>query len=676
MPELVAPPRLINVDLSGMSKPAAAVIRLCALAPAPADHPVLGNAVHGAVQALNAVTSRIGTPAATLTAFIEDLNAAAAELPQDDSAVHQLLMAGLRTKYRVWDMLARLSPTSPTPVLLAAGAELSRCFVLEEVFRPGVAKQCGDFLASGDCGAGAYAYADRLISEVSLCAVAAQAPGGKEELLIATRILVSLAGQLTPRYEAARTAAGGLRQMTEAELTAAMLCLVDQVEAGNPQAVAVACAFFQGVAFDVALDLPFEHCVRGEWIGVQDVPGGLIKLDLTPVFPQLAKAKPGHVPASLILTRPYPQLLATQACKLVALNPTARCVRDLLVDKDISSRDPVPGLSTDAQVAPSIARLLESRGKAALLADIDRTLAAYTVADFRLIGTSKPSYTTVGRSEIWAAATKLFRHWGWGLPVENAECTGMAVGSMVTPTAATVQRIDAAHRESLSEKAVGKRYTQAGLLEHHNAYAIVSAERTALFTCARRANKFAFTADVYQVGVKFATLLDKRVGPLGGFTPIPLPRVLQEQISLWRSHLRALVARLKKLGWPAAHPVFKRCTAIERNDPVPLFFRITTQGIEDVGTADILHNLPEGILVNGDVFRHFMPNELRLLGASSDLIDAAMRHQIENTMRASGFASVVQLAGVGHVARMMDEIAVRLGFLPVQGLSRSQRNEV
>jgi len=88
----------------------------------------------------------------------------------------------------------------------------------------------------------------------------------------------------------------------------------------------------------------------------------------------------------------------------------------------------------------------------------------------------------------------------------------------------------------------------------------------------------------------------------------------------------------------------------------------------------LLSVLPASLQINGDAFRHFIPNELRRMGLPSTLVDATVRHQVERTTTASSTASIVQFEWLSRVAQKLDEIAVRLGLLPVQGLSRGSRH--
>lgn len=633
----------------------------------------------GTVAALDSVRPFIGQVVADIHDFTEQLRRAARDVIPKDEAERELLMTGRWSRHRVWGLVSGLSTSSPIDVLRIVGAELARSVLLNTTFRATIARKCEQFLkASGKRGIEAETrcrrYANQLILGVNRRAGSTSSPRKKGEALVAARVAASLTAQLNPHNMSDRSAAGTIREMTHVEVKNAMARLLERVVADDPLAIAVADAYFQGLPLDVALDVPFEKASQGEWVAVQDVQDGLIRIDLRAVLPGLAAPKPGHVPASQVLVRPYPSILVEAKQRLIARSLEARCLRDLLKEPGIQSREPVPGMSADSAITPSIARLLHSRGSTAIAIGIDRTLAAYLTCDFSKIGSAKHYYATISRDELWTSATQYFDYLGWGAPAGEAARGGLDVGSMVTPTVDLIKAVDDVHLARLAAIKIGKRYTAETLLSHHNAYSAVCAHRIALFTSARRAATFHFTAAGFPPDSAFASLIDKRVGPLDGATPIPIPSIVRDQLALWRAHLGSLCRRLTKLGWRQDHPVFARCREIEELKPTPLFFAVTTEGIRDLGSNDLLSALPSSLHINGDAFRHFIPNELRRMGLPSTLVDATVRHQVERTTTASSTASIVQFEWLSRVAQKLDEIAVRLGLLPVQGLSRGSRH--
>lgn len=679
MAMLIAPPRLLDSNLAVDPSGVSAVFRLCAIANAPADRPLLGNVLISAVAALDSVSPFIVQALAYFHDYTDQLRGAARDLKPKDEAERELLMTGRWSRHQVWGLLSGLTNSSPIALLRIVGAELARSLLLNTTFRVTIARQCTHFLtacATGDTEAETRCrrYADRLILEVDRRAGSASTPRRKGDSLIAARVAASLAAQLNPHNMSDRSAAGTIREMTPLEVKRAMANLLERVMADDPLAIVVADAYFQGLPVDVALDVPFESASGSEWVAVQDVQDGLIKIDLSAALPGLAAPKPGHVPASQVLVRPYPSILVQAKQRLVARSLEARCLRDLLKAPSIQSREPVPGMSADSAIAPSIARLLHSRGSTAIAIGIDRTLAAYLTCDFSKIGGAKHYYATISRDELWTAATQYFDYLGWGAPAGEAARGGLDVGSMVTPTVDLIKAVDDVHLARLAAIKIGKRYTAESLLSHHNAYAAVCAHRIALFTSARRAATFHFTAAGFPPDAVFASLVDKRVGPLGGGTPIPIPGIVRDQLALWSAHLDSLCRRLRKLGWSQDHPVFSRCRRIEEVRPIPLFFAVTAEGIRDLGSNDLLSVLPNSLQINGDAYRHFIPNELRRMGLPSSLVDATVRHQVERTTLASSTAAIMQIEWLSRVAQKLDEIAVRLGLLPVQGLSRGSRH--
>lgn len=679
MATLIASSRLLDSNLAVDPSGVSAVIWLFAAANAPADRPLLSNVLNGAGAALDSVSPFIGQAVPGIHDLTEQLHHAGRNLTPLDAAARELLMTGRWSRHRVWGVLSGLTMSSPTHILRLVGAELALSLLRGTTFRVKIARECERFLSeyekpNEETETRCRRYADRLLIEVERLARSAGSPNAKWDFLLAARVAASLARQLTPHNMSDRTAAGTIREMTPFEVKRAMASLIEGVVAGDPLAIVVADAFFQGLPLDVALDVPFERTSQCDWVAVQDVQEGLIKIDLSAVLPSLAAPKPGHVPASQVLVRPYPALLAQAKQRLVSRFLGAGCLRDLLREKDIQSREPVPGLGTDSAITPSIARLLHSRGTTAMAAGIDRTLAAYLSCDFSKIGSAKHHYATIQRDELWTAAAQYFDYLGWGVPAGKDVNSALAMGSMVTPTMDLIKTVDNVLLERLSAIRIGKRYTVQSLLNHHNAYSVLCAHRFALFTSARRAATFRFTASGFLPNAAFASLVDKKVGPLDGATPIPTPGIVRDQLVLWRTHLDSLCQRLKKLGWSQDHPVFSRCRDIEALKSVPLFFALTVGGIRDLGSKDLLSALPDSVQINGDAFRHFIPNELRRMGLPSTLVDATVRHQVKRTTMASSTAAVVQLEWLSRVAQKLDEIAVRLGLFPVKGLSRGSRH--
>lgn len=676
---LISPPQFLGETFSPEASSAAAVIKICATAGAPPDKPLLSNVLIGSVAALTAAIPFLGKGAAEIHELREQLSAATRALEPYDQAAREMLMVGRWTRYRVWGLISGLSNSSHPALLQIVGAELIRGFYIGTPFRHSVAQKCEQFVRDlktdeDEHSSRCHKYAHRLLLDAASYSSASSTPQNKKDLLVAARVAASLTEQFNPRNLLDRAATNTIREMTGPELRLAMHCLREGVAANDPLSIVVSDVFFQGLPLDIALDVPFFHSNVGDWAAVQDLQEGVIKIDLSRVLPGLASARPGHVPASQILVRPYPEILVEAKQKLAARKLDARCLRDLLKAPSITSRNPVPGMSTDASIMPSIARLLHARGTIAIETGIDRTLAAFLVCDFTKIGRAKHHYVSISREEIWKGAEQYFAELGWGRPVAVSENNALAVGSMVMPTAGLVRAIDDFHLKRLASARIGKRYTSESLLNHHNAFATACALRTALFTSARKATAYAFTSAGFQLDAEFATLIDKRLGFLDGLTPIPIPSILHEQIALVHAHLRCLIDRLTKLGWSTTHPVFARCEAIERLEPASLYFKLTEDDIQDLGSRDLFDQLAPPIDVNGDALRHFVPNELRNLGLPSILVDAAERHQVQKTTRASASADAVQYQWLAEVAQKIDLIALRLGLLPIQGLSKGRRH--
>lgn len=679
MAVLVTPPRLLDLKVDSQPQQVNALMRLCAMCDAPPDRPLLGDVVAGAVAALSTALPFLGGRIAPLCEVLENLRAAGASLRRVEAGGQQLLMAGRRSRYPVWAVMSQIALVAESAILRIAGAELVRALSLEQPFRPSVAQHCAAFMAKArdeESVERAAAYADRMMAEASRCTAAIADPRLRKDILFNGRAVVALLEEVAPRNMEVREAAGTIRELSEPELHHTHRHLRAAVEAGDPVAIAVALAYFMGLNFELTIDAPFEHAVEGEWVAVIDVVGGITKIDLAAALPGLAKAKPGHVPASQVLVRPLPQVLAVAQHQLAAANPRARSLRDCLPEPLPGAKSVVPGLSIQSGIAPSIARLLQSRRAAAVAAGVDRTVAAYLTAAFGLIGSAKHPYTTIRRREIWQASGVYFPALGWAEPVQDKEHNGLAVGSLVTPTVETVRAIDEGHLVRLRSANIGRRYTANSLFEFHNAFALVCAHRVSFLTAARKAESYNFTATEFPPHARYGRLVDKRVGPLLGMTAIPMPQTLHEQIRLWRAHLAALERRLSKLGVPAHHRAFERCAHIRDCKPVRLFFQMNAEDIREIGSGDWMKAVPAGVAVNGDAFRHFVPNQLRQMGVPSQFVDGLMRHQVESTSVAAATASVCQLDWLTMVAQKLDQLALDLGFHPIAGLSKGRGGRV
>jgi hypothetical protein len=671
MVQVISPPRLLQLPDDVPGSDALAVLELCRLIEAPPTRLHFPSAVCTASACFREALTRIGPAIEPIGDFAAQLSAASETLRTASAARVEIEMAGLKTKYPAWAVFTKRAEDLPRPVQRMLGAELILAVLLKRQFRRYVASRADEFVrelqvepVNAELAAGRYA--DRLVAEAARTLAAASVRAPKNELLLCSQIVASLVGQLDSLDIQQRQAGGTLRELTDAEHQEASKLLRKQAEAGDVLSLAIIVAYCVGLPWDISLDIPFAHGAPGEWVAQIDISAQVTRIDLEPVFPELARAKRGHVEASQVLVRPMPQFVAELLVSICAASPGLRCMRDLPTVKATTAKTRIPGTDCNSAIAISIARFIATRSTAAIRTGVDRTLAAYVGCDLTKIGGAKNHYVTIKRNEIWEGCQRTYCGVGWGPIAASAAPSGLAVGSMITPTVETVLTIEQALLGAVQTCRAGRRYSWESLKLHHNAYALFCAHRTAFFTCARKAETYQFLARDF-VSQDFALLVDKRTGPVQGGTPIPMPAVLSEQVRLWRAHLRALARRLEKLDVHGSKRIRERLDQVFQADGVPMFFQLDDAGILEVGSSAIFSKVPE-VEVNHDAYRHYVPNALRRMGVPSSYVDAAVRHFVDGISLSRAGSCVTQLVWLTAVAHKLDELALHLGFRPVPGL--------
>lgn len=675
VPFLLQPPSL-NQDLSQNNdqQVAAAVFKLCSLLASPPERPNLKRVLTKSVQCLNRFHAAGRGLPTEVTSFLSTLNRAAVQLQQTPYEKEVFFLAGRERRFQVWHNLINMPSDGCDDLELAVGVELAMASVVAREFRPRVAAAVRDILvehSNGDPTAAAHQaknLAHRLVREASRVLIRSMDIQSRKSMLFCSRVTGHLIGQLDPSYLTSRQAAGSIRSLSVAETRRTAAELRTKAEAGDVICLATITAFCAGLPWDLALDTPFS-CTSGEdWLARLDLQTGEIHIDLGTALPQMARALPDHTPASTVVVRPLPDFLARLLRSLVATNVDATCLRDLIPQTTTSSRHRLD--TTDRALGISISRFVNSRGPFAVELGIDRAIAAFSTLDLTLIGKAKFHYLTVHRTELWQATTEIYRELEWGEPSANAIATGLAIGARVTPEEALIRQIDQSFCVRARDKSPGRRYTEESLLEGTNAYAELCALRATLFWSARGANTFPILANELISKNGFGRLQDKGTGPFPGETPLPIPLVLARQVEYWRVHLEVLDRRLCKLSWVSSHPVRMYISQVLSQKEVPLFFLIHDRKIKPLGSKALLESLPEGIKINRDAFRHFVPNRLRKLGVPSSFVDAYIRHHTEGIAFSSASCSISQIQWLSAVSSGLDQLAVELNIRPVAGLAR------
>jgi len=676
MPVLLQPPGLSHA-LSGNldQNVTASVLRLCSLLASPPECPQLKSVVSVSLRCLTRFHSVGGVLPTEVTSFVSGLGQAAAQLAQTPEEATQFYLAGREKQFQSWLNLIKMPTEGCESLEVVIGAELLMACVAKREFRPRISTIVRDILVehtNGDPVAAARqakTLADRLMTESMRVLSRSVDTQSRRSVLFCSRVTAHFIGQLDPAHLTSRQAAGSIRSLTPSETRKTAGELRSRAESGDILSTSALTAFCSGLPWDITLDTPFASACGEDWLAVFDLETGEIKTDLGTALPQMARALPGHTPASSVVVRPLPNFLVQLLRALVACNPDSTCLRDLIPHQTPSSRRRLD--STDRALGVSIARFVNSRGPAAIELGIDRTIAALATMDLTLIGKAKHHYLTMGRSELWHATSCIYRELGLGEPSCSSTASGLAVGARVTPQEELIRQIDLSFCKEFQDRKPGRRYTEASLLDGTNAYARLCAMRATFFWSARGASVYHILANELTSANPFGRLQDKASGPYPGETPLPIPVVLARQVEYWRLHLAALDRRLEKLSWPTTHPVRVYINQVLSCKEVPLFFLVHDGKIKTIGSRNLFESLPPDLKINKDAFRHFVPNRLRNLGVPSTFVDAYVRHHSEGIALSSASCSVSQIQWLSAVAHGLDRLAVELNIRPITGLTRS-----
>lgn len=675
MPVLLQPPSL-SYELSENIDPrvTAAVFKLCSLFASPPERPKLRAAISTSIRCLTRFQSVGRVLPTDVTSFLGDLNRAAVQLSQTPEDTEVFFLAGREKQFQAWHLLLKMPSEGCESLELAIGAELAMASVALREFRPRIAATVREVLVEhtkGDqvaAASQARTLGDRLMAEATKVLSRSVDTQSRKSVLFCARVTGHLIGQMDPAHLTSRQAAGSIRSLTPAETRKTACALRSNAEAGDILSTAAITAYCAGLPWDITLDTPFS-CTSGEdWLALIDLEKGEIQIDLGTALPQMAKALPGHTPASSVVVRPLPNFLARLLRSLVASNPEATCLRDLIPHEAPSSRLRLD--VTDRALGVSVARFVNSRGPVALELGMDRTITVLTTMDLTLVGKAKHHYLTVDRTELWNATSSIYRELAWGEPSASSEASGLAIGARVTPEEQLIRRIDLSFCQEAQTRKPGRRYTEATLLDGTNAYAKLCAMRATLFWAARGASTYPIMANELTSTSPFGRLKDKGSGPYPGETPLPIPVVLARQVEYWRLHLATLDRRLEKLSWAPAHPVRVYIRQVLSQKKVPLFFLVHNGKIKTLGSKNLFKSLPADIKINKDAFRHFVPNRLRKLGVPSTFVDAMVRHHTEGIALSSASCSVSQIQWLCAVANGLDQLAIELNIRPIPGLAR------
>lgn len=637
---------------------------------APSDLQGVLTVTRNAVRCVYAFLNFAGISSVAIWDYAGSLNTLSKALQHQEISEQPMACAGRKVRFCQWTLLHNISDEWESIVLAGIGAELVRALLMQQAFQPAVARHITSLGTSSSRMISAQKLALKLIKCANAILDASNSTSTRE-LKTNSLILSSISSQLNSMRIVQRQAAGGTFELTDSEVLAASRQLKENADSGCLLSLQIITCYCLGLPWDVALDVPFSNYVRGDWVAQIDVFAGVSKIDLEPCFPSMAQGHEGHIHASPVLVRPFPQFSAKLLHSVISKNLNACCLRKLN-DIDIKSTAPIPGMISRGRKM-TIAKFIGSRGTQAMGCGLDRSTAAYVAADFTKIGKSKNYYSTFSATEIWNGSASVYEALGWGNPVPMESNFMLGMGSRATPTEATVVAIDKSLQDNLSACRAGKKYTQVSIDAHTNAFSLLCAHRIAFFSLGRAAKKYGFYAGDFVNTRSFQILVDKRVGPHQGKTPLPIPTCTMEQVKLWLAHLEIYDSRLCRLGVQSSSNVRTHIRRILDGEDVSLFFRVGERGnVIDIGSSEISALLPNHLRIKFDFARHYLQNKLRQLNVPQNWIDAAARHHVDGTSVSYATANIRQIQWLSEVASQIDLIALSLGFLPVAGLGRGR----
>lgn len=408
MPKFVHGPTLtaLNSTLnSSLNAPQSdAIFALLQAIPAPPDRPGLGRVIRSAVTCCEAAWRRMAVVPEEIVGLLRHLHSACSAFEPSARLDCEALMRGQRTRYPAWSFFALLDSNAPEEIKLLAGAALLQATTLGQPIKSKItARLCqlinhdGTQASSQDLNH-ARSYAGKLLADV-----AATYPLRKvklQQLQLAARIRASLAGQLDAPNLDDRRACSTAREATTQECLEVGPLLKLRAEAGDGLAIAIVVAHCSGPVWDIVLDIPFSDAAPDDWAALIDVRQGIVKIDLGSVLPDLARALPGHEPASCVMQIPLPVFCADALQRSVSSNPNATCLRELFSLSQVTANTVLPGTPKDAPIKLSIARFVRARGTFAIWAGSLREVAAYATGDPVKVGKSSHHYVTIDLGKV------------------------------------------------------------------------------------------------------------------------------------------------------------------------------------------------------------------------------------------------------------------------------------
>lgn len=404
-----------------------------------------------------------------------------------------------------------------------------------------------------------------------------------------------------------------------------------------------------------------------DWIVGIDIQTGCLQIDYQRLVLEAARPIQGCVPSSFLCTRPLPEYLAMRLKQRLLMYPGAKTLGDLYPNEVApKSESRITRInsgieSTWARLRTSTSRLLREQG-------FDAFVVSSITGDFTFAARSKLYYASASKDEMNLGFQALYRSLNWGAPTSH---TGsLDFGCRVVPTTISIRKIDTHLSDSLAKALPGRHTSVPPLVEFHNCYMRLVAERLSLLLALRETQEFNVLASFDEDIDEWIPLHDKKVPNDIGYMPVPACNFLVRTIQALRRHCNSMHMRLKTLGHGESD-LARWCIQIVRKSAVPLL--CIADGIDSIrplGTMDFMEQGDWASILPPDFGRKTMENMLRQHGIRASDIDSILRHSLRGQSHNASTSDFSPVCFLNKFERAMTAITTELFGEVVYGLSK------
>lgn len=395
---------------------------------------------------------------------------------------------------------------------------------------------------------------------------------------------------------------------------------------------------------------------------------GTIKIDLSILVNEPARALKGCIPSGYMLTRPLLQRVVSNLRRRIQTHPNAKVLQELYPEERVPDSADLVYSSSD-EIAPSWARLRRSSGIIARQEGLDCLGAFIVNCDLTHIPRSKLHYASVSTAEIFDAMSYLYGLAGWGQP-EPLGSNSIGFGCRVVPTLESLRAHDGLLVEACNIARPGNHPGLHRLLAFHNSFIRLSAWRIAVLLALREATSIDVSAAIDKNDDGWIPIHDKVTPNDRGQQPVPLCSFARKTISSVRRHCHDMQARLSRFDCKGTE-LERWCDSAARGANVRLLGLATDElKVAALRTSEFTRSLSADYELPPDVGRKVMENHLRHVGLPSTLIDAVLRHSIQGQHRLGGFSNSSISDWSKRTAKSMDHVAQTVFGSVIHGLSK------